>query len=47
MKNRRFRPMTRFISKTVKDAHWLQWKMNRNPRVICRIVPLPMTLSDP
>jgi len=39
-----FRPITWHISETVyKTRTWLQWKTNGK---LCRMAPIPMTLSD-
>jgi len=45
MKTSVSRPISRFISKTVKDTT-IQWKTNRNSYAVCRMVPFSMILND-
>jgi len=39
MKNRYFRPISRFFSQTMQDMAIVQWKTNRNSYAIYRVVP--------
>jgi len=41
-----FRPISRRISKTLRDMAILQWQTNRSSYVISRMVPFSMTLNN-